>query len=43
MSVQNDREYVFALYSSTDKSTNNLPLFLLDVNVYVLQTTKASF
>ena len=29
--------------SINDKSINNLPLFLLDVNVNVLQTTKASF
>ena len=31
----------FALFSITDKSINNLPLFLHDVTVYVLQTKKS--
>ena len=33
----------FALFSVTDKSINNLPLFLFDVNINVLYTTEASF
>ena len=41
MSVQNGREY--ALFSINDKSINNLPLSLLNVNVYLLLATKASF
>ena len=33
----------FCSFSIIDKSINNLPLFLLDVNVYVLQLPEASF
>ena len=43
MSVQNGRECVFALFSVIDKSINNLPLFLFDVNMKVLYTIEASF
>ena len=43
MSVHNDREYVLLFFPSlTSRSINNLPLFLFDVNVYVLHTTEAS-
>ena len=43
MSVHNGREYVLLSFPVIDKSINNLPLFLFDVNMKVLYTIEASF